>query len=522
MEQTDSTAAPEEAPSKWATGAALVFYIAVMKLLLHLIVQNYGYFRDELYFLACANHLAWGYMDQPPFSVLMTWLSLVLFGPSLVGIHVLPALAGAVQVLLAGMLVREFGGKSYAQVMAAIATAVAPIYLAMDAYLSMNCFEPVLWTLMAYLLVRIINTGNQKLWLWFGVVAGIGLENKYGIAVFAFSIVVGVLLTTERKALLKAWIWIGGAIAALIFLPNLLWQYQHGFPFLAMQKQFLQGKNVILTPIEFLKQQVLLLNPAACPLWIAGLCFFFTKAGKKWRALGWTFLVALLVFLSQKGTKNYFLSPAYIMLFASGAVLLEQAIGSLEKERRSLMWLRAACIIIVLAGGAALAPLSICILSPQQFIAYMDFIRIKPPMTEHHKQSPLPQQYADMFGWPELTDKVAVYYNSLSDEDKAKTAIFGANYGDCGAIDFFGPKYGLPRSIGNHMNYWVWGPRGYTGESMIILGGTEEDLSRKFQSVVKVAETYHPYAMPYENKSIWHCRGGKLDLKKEWNSLRSY
>jgi len=518
MEKTDPT---KDQPVR-ATGTALVLCIAVLKLMLHLIFQNYGYFRDELYFLECGNRLAWGYIDQPPLAPLMSRISVMLFGPSLVGIHIIPALAGAVQVLLAGMLVKEFGGKRYAQVLAAIATAVAPIYLALDAYLSMNCLEPVLWTLMAYLLVRIINTENQKLWLWFGVVAGIGLENKYGIAVFAFSILIGVLLTAERKAFLKPWIWLGGLIAALIFLPNLLWQYQQGFPFLAMQKQFLLGKNVILSPIEFLKQQVLLLNPAACPLWIAGIFFFFTRSGKPWRALGWTFLVALVVFLSQKGTKNYFLAPAYIMLFSSGAVLLEQAIATVEKERRNLMWLRATCVTAVLAGGAIIAPLSICILSPQQLIAYMDKINLRPPMTEHHRQSPLPQQYADMFGWPELTEKVAVYYNLLSDEDKAETAIFGANYGDCGAIDFFGPKYGLPRSIGNHMNYWIWGPRNYTGKSMIILGGSEEELSRKFDSVVKVADTYHPYAMPYENKSIWHCRGGKLDLRREWNALKSY
>lgn len=520
MQKTNAATIPDADLAIWTSGAAIVLYVAVLKFLLHLTVQNYGYFRDELYFLECGNRLDWGYMDQPPLVAVLARLSTMLFGRSLVGIHVLPALAGSVQVMLAGMLVREFGGKCFAQVLAAIATAVAPIYLVMDGYLSMNCLEPVLWMLLAYLLVRIINTGNQVLWLWFGVVAGIGLENKYGISVFAFALVAGMLLTTERKALARPWIWIGCLISALIILPNVLWQYKHGFPFIDMQKHFLQGKNVILSPIDFLKQQVFLLNPPAAPLWLAGIYFYFTKNGKPWRVLGWSFLIALTVFLTQKGTKSYFLAPAYIMLFASGAVLIEQFIAS--HKNKNLMWLKTACIGAVLAGGAILAPYTICLLSPQQFIAYMDILRVRPPLTEHHKQSPLPQMYADMFGWPEMVEKVAAYYNSLSGEDKAKTAIFGPNYGDCGAIDFFGPKYCLPKSIGNHMNYWIWGPRDYTGESIIILGGDEEDLRKKFKSVIKVTELNHPYTMPYENKSVWHCREGNADLRKMWPALKHY
>lgn len=504
------------------SGERLVLYLAFLKFAVHLGVQNYGFFRDEMYFLACGDRLDWGYVDHPPLVAVLARISVMLFGRSLVGIHVLPALAGAAQVVLAGMLVREFGGKRFAQVLAATATAVAPIYLSLDGYLSMNCLEPVLWTLLAYVVVRIVNTGQQRGWLLYGVIAGIGLQNKYGISVFAGSMVLGVLLTEERKAFRSPWLWLGAALAMLIFLPNLLWQRAHGFPFLEMQKQFVHGKNVILSPLDFLVAQVQIMNPATLPLWLGGICFFFTRRGRPWRALGWTWLLALLFFLTQKGTKMYFLAPAYIMLFASGAVFFEEFIASISAPGRRLQWLKPAYLGLVLAVGALYAPLVICVLPPRQFVAYVKTFGLSMPTTERHSQGPLPMMYADMFGWPEMVEKVATYYNSLPVEERTKTAILGGDYGDCGAIDLFGPQHGLPKAIGPHMNYWIWGPRDYTGESIIVVGGDVNLLTQRFESLEKVADLDHPYAMPYENRPIWHCRRPKFDLQKVWPQLKSY
>jgi hypothetical protein len=348
------------------------------------------------------------------------------------------------------------------------------------------------------------------------------MENTYGIAIFAFALAVGVLLTPERKAFAKPWIWAGSLIAALIFLPNFIWLYNNNFPFIDIQKHFLLGKNVILSPIDFLQGQVFLMNPVSCPLWLAGIYFYFTKTGKQWRALGWAFLTALLILIIQKGTKVYFLAPAYIMLFASGAVLFENFIAKYENRQRNLNWLKPAGIGVLLAGGIILAPFSICLLPPQQFISYMNFLRMRPPTTEHHQQSPLPQMYADMFGWDEMTQKVAAYYNRLPEDERAKTAIFCGNYGECGAIDLLGQKYGLPKSIGGHMNYWIWGPRDYTGESVIVVGGDIDKMRQQFRSVVKVGDLYHPYSMPYENRPVWHCRGALRDLRAMWQEVKSY
>jgi hypothetical protein len=518
-----SSATADIRPSKWSSGPAIVAYIALATLALHMFIQNYGFFRDELYFLACGDHLAWGYMDQPPMVALLARASTSLFGHSLYGIHVLPALVGVAQVWLAGVLVREFKGGRFAQALAAVATALAPQYLGVDAYLSMNCLEPLFWMGMAYVFVRIVNTGRQRLWLVFGIVAGLSLENKYATLVFGFALVVGVLLTEQRKALATPWMWVGGAIAALIFLPNVLWQYHYGFPFIEMQQQFVQGKNVIISPWQLFTDQVLVMNPMTFPLWVGGLLFFFTNTGKPWRALGWTYVLTFMIFTVQKGTKSYYLTPIYIMLYAGGAVLLECWLAS-RKPGPALRLIGPAYLALVLIAAGILAPYAICLLPPQKFIAYMNVLHVRPPKNEQYAQNPvLPQQYADMFGWPEMVEKVATYYNALPAAERAKTAIYGKNYGESGAIDWFGGAYGLPKSIGTHMNYWVWGPRDYTGESVIIIGQRDyEKLFTQCASVTKVADLDHPLAMPYENRPMWHCRGLNVDLRRAWPEMKEY
>jgi len=207
-----------------ASGPAIVFYIALAKLAIHLYAARfYGYFVDELYFMACSRHLAWGYVDQPPLIAVIVRIERLFFGDSLQSIRFFAGLAGACNVLLAGWIARELGGKRFAQALAALAVLFAGIFLAMDHYISMNAFEPLAWMGCALILIRIIRTGDQKLWLWFGLIAGIALENKYGIVFFAAGVVAGLLLTRHRSMFLEPWIWLGGIIAFLIFLPNLVW-----------------------------------------------------------------------------------------------------------------------------------------------------------------------------------------------------------------------------------------------------------------------------------------------------------
>ena len=501
------------------TATALVLCITADKFLVHLYAgRHYGYFVDELYYLACSRHLAWGYVDQPPLIAVITWFTRLLLGDSLPALRFFPAVAGAAEVALTALIARELGGKRFAQALAAIAALVAPAILATDSLLSMNAFEPLFWMGCAYLFIRMVKTGNQKLWIWFGILSGVGLENKYSMLIFGAGIVFGVLLTPERRALLSPWIWIGGAIAFLIFLPNLLWNIHRHFPFLEVHANIQRsGRDVSLGPLAFFAQEILTLLPLTLPIWVAGLWFFFfSKPGKPFRALGWAwiFTAAVIVTLSPR---VYYLYPAFPVLFAGGSVMWE---AWLARPRRQ--WLKVAYPALMVVTGAMFSPLAVPVLPPEMYIRYTQALHLEPPRIETHRLGPLPQLYADQFGWEEMTATVARVYNSLPPEVRAKTAIFGRNYGQAGAIDLFGPKYGLPPAISGHQNYFFWGPRGYTGESMIVMQGRQQDLERRFSSVEKVASVYHPYSMPYEHFDVFYCRGLRQPLKEIWPQVKNW
>ena len=270
----------EDSRKPWLLGAgAVVALIAIVKLAVHLYAgRRYGFFVDELYYLACARHLDWGYVDQPPLIALIAWIGRSTLGDSLAATRLFPALAGGSLVLLTGLIARELGGRRFAQGLAALTVLLAPAFLAMDHFLSMNAFEPLFWMGCALVLIRIVKTGNQKLWLWFGVLAGLGLENKHSMLMFGFGIVLGLLLTPQRRFLRNPWMWAGGGIALLIFLPNLLWNIQHHFPFLELQANIRRdGRNVSLSAGAFWLQEFLALLPLSLPVWLGGLWFFFFR-----------------------------------------------------------------------------------------------------------------------------------------------------------------------------------------------------------------------------------------------------
>jgi len=283
------------------TATAVVVCISACKLLVHLYAgRHYGYFVDELYYLACSRHLDWGYVDQPPLIALITWFARSLLGESLPAIRFAPAVAGACEVALTALIARELGGKRFAQGFAALATLAAAGILASDGLLTMNVFEPLFWMGCAGLLIRIVKTGNHRLWIWFGILAGFGLENKYSMLIFGAGIVLGLLLTPQRRAFSSPWLWIAGAIAFLIFLPNLLWNIQHHFPFLELQANIRRsGRDVSLTPLAFFGQEILTMHPLSLPLWLGGLWFYFiTPAGKPFRALGWAWAFTALIIVT--------------------------------------------------------------------------------------------------------------------------------------------------------------------------------------------------------------------------------
>lgn len=510
----DSDTFTDRRPSLWASGMAVVWGIALAKLVFHIYFNSrYGYFRDEFDYMACGDHLQWGYVDQPPLIPFLTHLSRAVLGDSLRAIRFLPALASSLMIVQTAVLAREFGGRRFALLLSAICALIAPQYLSNGSLLTTNYLEPNLWMGCAYFAILAIKRGDPRYWLWFGVVAGLGLEEKYTIAVFGLGMVIGLLLTEQRRVFLNKWIWLGGLAAFVIFLPNLLWNVHYDWPFAQLMHAIrASGRDVVLTLPQYFFQQTLLLHPFTAPIWITGLIAFFASSRlKPYRVLGWSYVVAFTVLFILHG-KNYYLAPTYPMLLAAGAVVLEPALGHPYR-----VWLKPAITIVLLAGGALLAPVVIPVLSPDNFIAYVKYLPIKAPRTEHsHDRAVLPQHYSDQFGWQEIVDETAVAWNRLAPEERSDCGIFAQDYGQAGAIDFLGRRYGLPASLSGHQTWFLWGPRGYSGNCMIVLDDTRETLEQLWQHVDYVGTSAaNPYALE-QQIDVYICRGKKFD---SWSGL---
>src|SRR5450755_1232441 len=304
-------------PSPFTSGSAIVLYVALVRMVLYFVAgPNYGYFRDELYYLACGEHPAWGYVDQPPLIGWIAWSLQHSIGTSLWALRLLPAVAGAATIVLAGLMARELGGRRWAMFLAALATLMAPVSLALSHLFTMNAFDPLLWTAIAYLVVRIAKTGDERLWIAVGALAGVTTLNKYGIVFWLAGLLVGVVATPLRQSLRHIWLWIGLVIATVIALPNFFWQKHHQFPSLELMRNVRQsGRDVSLPPLLYLKAQAEMLGYVAGLLVVFALVFFLSKQGRRFGALGWAFVIFLAEMIALRG-KMYYVAPVYPMMFA--------------------------------------------------------------------------------------------------------------------------------------------------------------------------------------------------------------
>lgn len=509
-----------ERKSFLSEGMPVVLFVAFANLLFHSYFNNrYGYFRDEFDYMACGDHLAWGYVDHPPLVPFLIKICRLVLGDSLRSVRLLPTLASSAAIILTALIARELGGRKFAMGFSALAAAVVPVYLLNSSLLSTNFPEPLLWMGCVYFVILAIKCEAPRCWLWFGAFAGIGLEEKYSIAVFGFAIVVGLLLTEQRRVFATQWIYLGGAVAFIIFLPNLLWNIQHDWPFAQLLHNIkAEGRDVALSPVEYIAQQVLIIHPFLAPVWITGvLAFLFSARLKPYRLFGWTYLAALVVFVVLKG-KNYYLAPIYPVYLAAGAVVIESLI-----ERSRQLWLKPVMVGLALAGGTWLAPLVVPILPVPQLISYMDRLPFKVPRSEHsHMRAVLPQHFADQFGWEEMVATVNQAYTRLSPEERPGCGIFAQDYGQAGAIDFLGRRYGLPPALSGHQTYFLWGPRGYSGNCLIVLDDSKENLERLFEHIEFVGKSDNPYALE-RNIPVFICRGAKFgSLDVIWPSLKKW
>ncbi|MGB2636162.1 MAG: glycosyltransferase family 39 protein [Candidatus Acidiferrum sp.] len=514
---------PNQAALQEQTHAAesrLAWTIGAIAFLIQMVFNGrYGYFRDELYFIACSNHLAFGYVDFAP---LIAWLTRgfrMVFGDSLHAIRLLPALAFGAEVALTGFITRELGGRRWAIFLACVSVLVAPVILANGTRLAMNPIEPLFWMGCIYVLLLAINRDRPKLLVWCGILLGFGLLNKHSTVFFIAAVVIGLLLSSERRLLFTKWFWLAAAIAFCIALPNVIWQYVHHFPTLEdLRNVKATHKNIELPPLAFLQQQMGMLNPWSVFVWLGGLFYLlFHPSARRFRFLAYTYLLFLAVMMFLKG-KDYYLAPIYPMLYAAGAVLWETAIQTYSRVR----WLRFAIPAFIIFFGLVAAPLVLPILPPEKIPVYMNALGIKMTHTENGMVSVLPQHFADEFGWPEMVATVAGVYNSLPPGERAETAILAGNYGGAGAIDFFGPRYGLPKAISAHQNYYYWGPRNYTGESVILLEWDLDDAKYWCGTVDVGPKIAPPLGMGWEHYNILLCHNFKVPLSQAWPRLKTW
>lgn len=476
---------------------------------------HYGFFRDELYFIICGRHPAWGYVDQPPVVPLLAAAS-QLFGVSLFLLRLVPAFFAAAGVFVTCALAAELGGGAFAQILAGMTVLLAPVLMDFGMKISPDTIGLWLWPLAALFVLRIVNGQSPRLWLGVGALFGICLQSKYSVAYFILALILGLLLTPQRRIMWSKWFAGGVALAAVIALPNVLWQAAHGFPMLELLRNGLNGKNVIVGPAEFIGQQFLITNPFLSLVWLAGLAWLLIRPATRFLGLTYVVLIAMMI---ASHAKHYYPADVYPILIAGGGVAVEEWTARLKA-------LRVLVGAVVLAGGLIFVPFALPVLSEERFIAYSDalshalHIDQESVKTEHQQLGALPQDWADMHGWPEFAQAVASVYDALPPSDRTRAVAFAQNYGEAAAIEFFEPHVPV---VSGHNQYWLWGPRGYDGSIVIDIDGDCGAKQHLFDGSVKAATFTAPYIMPYEDHMpLMVCRGIHTPLPTLWPKLKHY
>ena len=488
---------------------------------------GYGYFRDEFYYIACGRHLAWGYVDHGPIVALQARLGELLFGDSVFAIRILSALAGSVMVFLAGIIAWALGGRRPAQSLCMLALLVVPQYIGTDGILSMNSFEPVFWSLCILSVVLIARgAAPVRWWSIFGISAGLGLLNKPSMTFFLIALGLGLLVTPQRRLLFTRWAALAIALLVLIALPNVLWQIHNHWPTLEfLHNDRVRGKNAVLGPVTFFIAQVLTMLPTTVVLWVAGIVALLrAKSIPNSRWLGFTYLFFYAIMYALHA-KDYYLAGIYPAFFAAGAIAWEHRFARLRGVREEGVFAFPVYESVLVVTGLLVLPLASPVLRPQPWIRYTHALHLVHEDTETMATGPLPQFFADRFGWQEQVDAVEAAYRSLSPLEQQRVCIFASNYGEAGAIDFLGrlEHANLPAAISGHNNYWLWGTHGCDPNIVIaVIGDTPDEIAQKYQSVTEAAHTDNPYSMPFEHRTIYILRNRRASAPFNWADERFY
>jgi hypothetical protein len=427
----------------------------------------------------------------------------------------LSGLAGAITVLFSAKIAGTLGGGKLARSLAALSICFAVAFPAMSSFFSMNPVDIMLCTVFIYLLSRTIAAPSPEKWITIGVLFGAGLLNKYTFLVLGFSVLFSLIITKRWGVLKSPWMYVGGMISIVMFLPHVMWQIQNGWPTLEFMHNATEFKNLSLSPFAFLLQLTIGLNPFTLPLWLFGLLYLFLgKETKEFRYLGWIAVVFLLVYLVQN-SKTYYVFPIFSLLLSSGAVAVERF--SQNYRVGWPKWVMGSAMVI---SGTVLMPLAVPILPVPQFVSYAkslglwNLIRM-----EKGEGDVMPIHFVYRLGWEELVDSVSTAYNALPQNEKGECAILASWYGIAGAIDHFGPEHGLPYAICPRNNYWMWGPRNYSGDVVLAVGYDAQFLNQFFDSVVRVSYFKNPYAYDAE---IYLCKRPRAPLSEMWIRLKRF
>jgi 4-amino-4-deoxy-L-arabinose transferase-like glycosyltransferase len=463
------------------SGFLILLGLALFVVALHTLTNGqYGFHRDELATLDDAGRLARGYVAYPPLTPLIARLGLELFGPAPAGIRLFAAIAQALALILGGLMAREMGGGRWAQVVAGASVAVAPLSVSAGFLFQYVSFDYLWWVLLAYLLIRLLKSENPRWWIAIGAAVGVAMMTKYTVLFLLTGLLAGVLLTPSRRYVRSGWLWAGIGVALLIWLPNLIWQVQHHFIYLDFIRHIHERDMRIGRTDTFLIGQFLVTaNPLTVPLWIAGLRYYFVSdEGKRYRLIGWVFLVTFLVFYVAKG-RDYYMAPAYPMLLAAGSVAAERWIASLRPgwavATRSLVW-------SAIGVGGVLAVVLILPISP-----------VNSPWWK--SVNSWNDSFREEIGWEDLTRTVAAIRDKLPAEDRQRLGILVGNYGEAGAINLYGPAYGLPQAISGIDSYWEHGYGDPPPETLIVVGISRAFLERHFESCELVGHNTNSYGV---------------------------
>ena len=510
--------APPDTPVESSRVQLLLALSAFALFYLPGVLGTYGYFIDELYYIACAKRLAWGYVDQPPASLALLAAVRAVLGDSLWAIRLVPALAGALTVWLSARLARRFGADAYGQALAGLAVMSASVLQILFGFYSMNSLQMLVWLGCLWLLIEIEERDEPRLWLAFGALAGVGLLNKHTLLLLALGLALAMPFTRARRHLASPWLWAGAGLALLLVSPNLLWLADNDWVSLEFYRNADLHKNNPTPPTEVVLQQLLTMNPGTAPVWLAGLAFFlFTESGRRHRQIGLVFVVLLaLLALGQKSRPDR-LAGLYPVLFAAGGVLL----GRLAADRR---WLRVTLPAWMLVNALFFLPIGSPVLPPEPLARFTAALGVVPQIESGEgKTSRLPQWFADRTGWEELAGDVdrALARAGFGPEDRV--AIFAPSYGQAGALELLRGGPGYPEVYSSHNSYFLWGPPPEEPTAALVLGEDEESLRRLFERVELLSRHDCAYCMRWRDEMpIWKVERPREPVASLWPRFRDF